>query len=53
MRGDELKAFFSEPVIKQPALAWNLYTVAALLTGAYPGEPPAITKPVRIEIPRI
>ncbi|WP_188196530.1 asparagine synthase-related protein [Nonomuraea sp. SYSU D8015] len=53
VRGDELKAFFSEPVIKQPALAWNLYTVAALLTGAYPGEPPAITEPVRIEIPQI
>lgn len=52
VRGDELKAFFSEPVVKQPALAWNLYTVAALLTGVFPGKPPAITNPVRIEIPR-
>ncbi|MBN6057756.1 hypothetical protein JYK22_37885 [Nonomuraea sp. RK-328] len=52
VRGDELKALFSEPVVKQPALAWNLYTVAALLTGVFPGEPPAITEPVRIEIPQ-
>ncbi len=52
VRGDALKAFFSEPVVKQPALAWNLYTVAALLTGAFPGTPPAITDPVRVEIPQ-
>ncbi len=52
VRADELKSFFSEPVVKQPALAWNLYTVAALLTGVFPGEPPAGTDPVRIEIPQ-
>ncbi|MFG1687921.1 hypothetical protein ACGFNP_47780 [Nonomuraea sp. NPDC049269] len=53
VRGDELKAFFSDPVVKQPALAWNLHTVAALLTGAFPGKPPAAAEPVRIEIPYI
>ncbi|WP_433512699.1 asparagine synthase-related protein [Nonomuraea sp. CA-143628] len=52
VRGDALKSFFSEPVVKQPALAWNLYTVAALLTGALPGKPPAITDLIRIEIPQ-
>ncbi|NUW38089.1 hypothetical protein HTZ77_42825 [Nonomuraea sp. SMC257] len=52
VRGDELRAFFSEPVVRQPALAWNLYTVAALITGVFPGEPPASADPVRIEIPR-
>ncbi|MEU0572119.1 asparagine synthase-related protein [Nonomuraea sp. NPDC005983] len=52
VRGDELKAFFFDPVVKQPALAWNLYTVAALLTGAFPGKPPTTQGPVRIEIPQ-
>ena len=52
VRADALRAFFAEPVVKQPALAWNLYTVAALLTGAFPGTPPAITDLVRLEIPQ-
>ncbi|GGL10697.1 hypothetical protein Sme01_15930 [Sphaerisporangium melleum] len=52
IRPDELKPLFDGPVITQPALAWNLYTVASLLTGAYPGEPPAGLDPVQITIPR-
>lgn len=52
VRPDELKEFFSAEVVPQPALAWNLYTVAFLLTEPFPGRPPAKRDPVRLEIPR-
>lgn len=51
VRPDELKAVFAAPSVTQPALAWNLYTVAALLTGMFPGAPPTGLEPVRVEIP--
>ncbi|MFC4010717.1 asparagine synthase-related protein [Nonomuraea purpurea] len=53
VRGDELRVMFAETIVKQPALAWNLYTVAAMLTGVFPGKPPTIADPVRIEIPDV
>ncbi|MFB9200498.1 asparagine synthase-related protein [Nonomuraea spiralis] len=37
---DEVRALFAEPVVRKPALAWHLYTVATLLTGLYPGKRP-------------
>ncbi|MFB9961469.1 hypothetical protein ACFFOP_02640 [Sinosporangium siamense] len=52
VRAEELKAVFEAPSVSQPALAWNLYTVAAMLTGAFPGEAPSSLEPVRVEIPR-
>lgn len=47
----ELKALFAAPSVSQPALAWNLYTVATMLTEAFPSEPPKQLEPVRVDIP--
>ncbi|MEV5411981.1 asparagine synthase-related protein [Thermopolyspora sp. NPDC052614] len=52
VRPEQLKAVFAAPSVAQPALAWNLYTVAALLSDTYPGPPPAELEPVRVEIPK-
>ncbi|WP_405141772.1 asparagine synthase-related protein [Sphaerisporangium sp. NBC_01403] len=52
VRPEELKALFSAPSVSQPALAWNLYTVAAMLTESFPGDPVTGLAPIRIEIPR-
>ncbi|WP_308249671.1 asparagine synthase-related protein [Sphaerisporangium fuscum] len=49
---DQVKLLFDGPSATQPALAWNLYTVAAMLTNAFPGEPPSGLSDVRIPIPR-
>jgi hypothetical protein len=52
VRPDELKAFFAAPVVSQAALAWNLYTVAFMLTEAFPCESSPGLDPVRVEIVR-
>ncbi|MFI0424455.1 asparagine synthase-related protein [Spongiactinospora sp. 9N601] len=51
VRPDELKRLFDGPSVTQPALAWNLYTVAAMLTDTFPGEPPTGLEEVHISIP--
>ncbi|WP_158558217.1 asparagine synthase-related protein [Spongiactinospora gelatinilytica] len=52
VRPDELKRLFEGPSVSQPALVWNLYTVAAMLTNTFPGDPPIGLEQVHISIPR-
>lgn len=48
---DQLRLLFKEPVVKRPQLAWHLYTVAALLTGLFPGPPPPDLGQIRVPVP--
>ncbi|MEV8638694.1 asparagine synthase-related protein [Streptosporangium sp. NPDC051023] len=47
----EVRRLFAEPVLKKPAQAWHLYTVATMLSGAYPGKAPEGLDPVHVPIP--
>ncbi|GIH72199.1 asparagine synthase-related protein [Sphaerimonospora thailandensis] len=51
VRKDAVEEMFAAPVVKQPALAWNLYTVGAMLSGAYPGDAPGDLDPIEVLIP--
>ncbi|WP_308250153.1 asparagine synthase-related protein [Sphaerisporangium fuscum] len=51
VRKDAVEEMFAGPVVKQPALAWNLYTVGAMLAGLYPGPRPDDLRPVEVLIP--
>ncbi|WP_285708620.1 asparagine synthase-related protein [Microtetraspora sp. NBRC 16547] len=52
VRKDAVEDLFAAPAVKQPALAWNLYTVGAMLSGLYPGSVPDDLTPVEVRIPR-
>lgn len=52
VRPDEVKLLFDDASVKQPALAWNLYTVAAMLTDFSSRQLPSGLGEVRILIPR-
>jgi len=51
VRADEVRALFADPVVKNPALAWHLYTVSTLLTGVYPGKKPEGLEPISVSRP--
>lgn len=48
---DQLRLLFKEPVVTKPQLAWHLYTVAALLTGLFPGPLPGDLGQIRVPVP--
>ncbi len=48
---DAVEEMFAAPTVKQPALAWNLYTVGAMLSGLYPGAVPDGLDLVEVPIP--
>ncbi|GAA3066911.1 asparagine synthase-related protein [Streptosporangium carneum] len=48
---DEVRRLFADPVLKKPAQAWHLYTVATMLSGAYPGKAPEGLEPIHVPIP--
>lgn len=51
VRPDAVKTMLDAPELKQPALAWNLYTVSAMLNGLnLDGEPVAL-EPIRVTVP--
>ncbi|WP_433218983.1 asparagine synthase-related protein [Microtetraspora malaysiensis] len=52
VRKDAVEEMFAAPAVKQPALAWNLYTVGAMLSELYPGGAPDGLDPVEVLIPR-
>ncbi|MBG0812793.1 asparagine synthase-related protein [Planomonospora sp. ID82291] len=51
VRPDEVRRLFAGPVVKKPGTAWHLYTVATMLSGAYPGKEPEGLEPIRVPIP--
>lgn len=51
VRKDAVEEMFAAPVLRQPALAWNLYTVGAMLSGVYPGDAPGDLDPIEVVIP--
>ncbi|MDP9845868.1 asparagine synthase-related protein [Streptosporangium lutulentum] len=51
VRPDAVKALLDVPELKQPALAWNLYTVSAMLNGLHLGREPVALEPVRVTVP--
>ncbi|MEU4327415.1 asparagine synthase-related protein [Nonomuraea dietziae] len=48
---DEVRALFADPVVKKPGTAWHLYTVAAMLTGLYPGKRPEGLEQITVSRP--
>ncbi|MET9065949.1 asparagine synthase-related protein [Streptosporangium sandarakinum] len=48
---DAVRALFDGPTLKKPNQVWHLYTVATMLSGAYPGKAPEGLEPVTIPIP--
>ncbi|MEV0970267.1 asparagine synthase-related protein [Microtetraspora glauca] len=51
VRKDAVEEMFAAPAVKRPALAWNLYTVGAMVSGRYPGTVPDDLDPVEVLIP--
>ncbi|GAA3145298.1 hypothetical protein GCM10010466_40440 [Planomonospora alba] len=51
VKPDEVRRLFADPVVKKPATAWHLYTVATMLGGAYPGKEPEGLEPVQVPVP--
>lgn len=51
VRKEAVEEMFAAPEVRQPALAWNLYTVGAMLSGLYPGDAPGDLDPIEVTIP--
>ncbi|MEV7010392.1 asparagine synthase-related protein [Streptosporangium sp. NPDC051022] len=48
---DQVRSMFAEPVLRKPAQAWHLCTVATMLSGAYPGKAPEGLEPIHVPVP--
>ncbi|MFI7539335.1 asparagine synthase-related protein [Streptosporangium sp. NPDC049376] len=48
---DEVRKLFAAPVVTKPAQVWHLYTVATMLSGAYPGKAPEGLDEIHVQVP--
>jgi hypothetical protein len=51
VRPDAVKMMLDVPELKQPAIAWNLYTVSAMLNGLNLDGEPVTLEPIRVTVP--